>query len=168
MQAKSDFGDQSTVDGSFIQDIDMNGIPSLSNGVGGFDSCGLEEGIQLSVDSRNLKWQARNNGMSQAAASKSFNHKNMLKYMQRRNDKMEREQHKLQSENVMKQIQQENKKWAPVDQEDARHLQREAAKRAKDQAKQAKVAEKQKIQQEDEENNSKSGKSSKSKHWGKQ
>jgi len=52
MQANSDIGDHSTVDGSFYLDVDMNGIPSV-NGNGGFDSCGLEEGVVLSIDSRN-------------------------------------------------------------------------------------------------------------------
>jgi len=40
-----------------LRDIDMNGIPSLNGG--SYDTCGYEEGVTLSVDSRNLKWQAR-------------------------------------------------------------------------------------------------------------
>lgn len=54
MQAASDIGDNSTVDGSFYHDIDMNGIPSISgSGADGFDTCGFEPGMTLSVDSRN-------------------------------------------------------------------------------------------------------------------
>ena len=57
MQAASDLGDHSTVDGSFYHDIDMNGIPTISSsGAGGFDSCGLESDIIYSVDTRNPKW----------------------------------------------------------------------------------------------------------------
>ena len=57
MQAASDLGDHSTVDGSFYHDIDMNGIPTISSsGAGGFDSCGLEADIIYSVDTRNPKW----------------------------------------------------------------------------------------------------------------
>jgi hypothetical protein len=58
MQSTSDIGDHSTLDGSFSRDVEMNAIPSINDHSSGqvFDSCGYEEGVILSVDSRNLKW----------------------------------------------------------------------------------------------------------------
>ena len=68
-------------------DIDMNGIPS-------FDSCGYESGMILSVDSRNLKWQAKQNGEYVATANKAHNYKDYAKYMKRRQAKEERQEAK--------------------------------------------------------------------------
>ena len=95
----------------------------------GIDTCGYQSDMIFSVDTRNLKWQARQNGESTAASNKSYNHKDQAKYQKRRQAKMEREQHKAQSENMIKQMEADNKNWAPVDQEDARQMQRDAKKR---------------------------------------
>ena len=59
--------------------IFINEIPSAS-----YDMCGYEQDAPLSVDSRNLKWQAKQNGMSSAAANKAHNHKDYAKYMKKR------------------------------------------------------------------------------------
>ena len=80
----------------------MNGIPTLNGG--SYDNCGYEEGVTLSVDSRNLKWQAKQNGVSSAAANKSYNFKDYQKYMKKRNDKLDREQSKIDQELIIKQI----------------------------------------------------------------
>lgn len=64
------------------QDVDMNGIPSLNGG--SYDNCGYESGIIHAVDTRNSKWQARQNGESSAASNKSYNHKDYQKYMKKR------------------------------------------------------------------------------------
>ena len=97
-----------------------------------------------------MKWQARQHGVSSAAASKSFNHKNMEKYLQRRDAKLEREQQKINQEIIIKQINQENKKWGAVDKEDAKHQQREAQKRQQDAQKHAKKKEKRDLLLEEE------------------
>lgn len=56
-----------------------------------YDNCGYEPDMVMSVDTRNLKWQARQNGVSGAAANKSYNHKDYAKYMKRKGDKEDRE-----------------------------------------------------------------------------
>lgn len=67
--------------------------------------------------------------MSMAASNKSFNHKDYAKYMKRKGDKEDREFQKEQERIMMKQLEADNKKWAPVDKDDARHLQKESKKR---------------------------------------
>ena len=62
----------------------------------GFDSCGYEAGKDLSVDTRNTKWQARQHGESTATSSKSHNHKEFEKYMKRKNAKDDREAYQCQ------------------------------------------------------------------------
>lgn len=106
----------------------MSSQASRSN-AGGFDNCGYEDGIVLALDSRNGKWKARQNGESTSAANKAFNFKDYQKYQKRRNEKIDREQQKLLEKAHMAQIAQENKRWAAVDDEDARHMRREAEKR---------------------------------------
>lgn len=56
------------------------------------DTCGYENEAVLGLDTRNAKWQARQNGISTAAANKSFNHKEHEKYIKRKLQKDDREQ----------------------------------------------------------------------------
>lgn len=70
-------------------DITTNGIPSA-----GYDNCGYDESMILSVDTRNVKWQAKTGGQFVAAANKAHNYKDYAKYMKRREAKLDREMQK--------------------------------------------------------------------------
>ena len=109
-----------------VYSMDSNSAEPMNNGFGGssYDSCGYEIDAPLAVDTRNTKWQARQNGQFTAAANKSFNHKDYAKYMKRREAKIDRETQQANEKMIMKQIEADNKKWAPVDKDDARHLQK--------------------------------------------
>ena len=106
-----------------------------------FDSCGYEE-ASTSIDTRNSKFQAKVHHTLQAASNKSYNYKDYHKMMLRREAIESREQARLAEAACMRQMKMENAKWQPVDAEDARHLQREAAKRAKEAQKATKKREK--------------------------
>lgn len=69
-------------------DIEMN------NGNQNFDSCGFEPYSGPSLDTRNVKWKAKQNHTSTAASSKSFNFLQQGKYLKRRQEKIEREEKK--------------------------------------------------------------------------
>ena len=106
-----------------------------------FDSCGYEE-ASTSIDTRNSKFQAKVHHTLQAASNKSYNYKDYHKMMLRREAIESREQARLAEAACMRQMKMENAKWQPVDAEDARPLQREAAKRAKEAQKATKKREK--------------------------
>lgn len=79
----------------------MNGYYD-TNGSGGFDNCGYDESTVCSVDTRNTKYQAKVNHLSTAVCNKSFNFKSQIKYLKRRDEKIEREQAKEQEKIMMK------------------------------------------------------------------
>ncbi len=67
------------------EDMHLNG-----NSNGGFDTCGYEASSVMTVDTRNTKWQARQNGESTATSNKSHNFKEYQKQMKRKNAQMDR------------------------------------------------------------------------------
>jgi hypothetical protein len=71
----------------------MNGIVdgATANGGGGsYDTCGYDQDVMMSVDTRNTKFQASKNHIDTAASNKSFNYKNYMKYMKRKDAKLDR------------------------------------------------------------------------------
>ncbi|TNV75506.1 hypothetical protein FGO68_gene7127 [Halteria grandinella] len=103
------------------------------------------------VDTRNSKYQAKMNHTLGAASNKSYNFKQYQKMLMRRGAQQERDELRAQQVRQIKQITVENKKWAPVDSEDAKHMQKEAAKRQKEMAKLEKKREREELVQREEE-----------------
>ena len=79
-----------------------------------------------SIDTRNTKYKAKVNHQSTAASSKSYNHKNYMKYMKRRQEKMDRDEARAVERKMMQQMAVNNQTWKAVDDTDAKHMQKEA------------------------------------------
>ncbi len=109
-----------------------------------FDNCGYDQD-SVALDTRNTKYQARINHTSTADVGKSFNIKSYAKITKKREEKEGREAKRAMESRMLEQVIADNKKWAPVDSEDARHMQREAEKRQREADKANKKIEKKKL-----------------------
>ena len=125
----------------------------------GFDTCGYDDSGIMSIDTRNTKFQARINHVPMAASNKSFNHKDMVKYQKKKGEKEDRDHQREQDEILMRQMQADNIKWKAVDSCDAKHLQRDALKRQKENEKASKKKEKEDLIRAEEDNASSAKKS---------
>ena len=114
-----------------------------------FDNCGYDAESMV-LDTRNTKYQARVNHTATADAGKSFNVQNYAKIMKKREQKEEREAKRVLESQMLRQVVADNKMWAPVDDEDARHMKREAQKRQQENEKASKKMEKRKLQEDEE------------------
>ncbi len=99
---------------------------------GDFDACGYEPDSIISVDTRNTKYQARINHNSLASSNKSHNVLQMAKLNSKQQAKEQREHQRVMEMHMMKQMKLDNERWSAVDEEDARHMKREAEKRRKE------------------------------------
>ncbi len=81
--------------------MESNGQHISTNGFSSMDTCGYELVPEMGVDTRNAKWQSRQNGAFGAAANKAHNFKDYAKYMKRREEKIERENQKIHEKLVM-------------------------------------------------------------------
>ena len=72
------------------------------------------------------------------------------KLTKKREAKQEREERRVTEAFAMKQVVADNKRWAPVDDEDRRHLEREAKRRNEENERARKKEEKKKIFEEEE------------------
>ena len=79
-------------------------------------SCGA-----TSVDTRNSKYQARISHTLFATSNKSHKYRDQIKIMKKRDSKLARDEQRALEITTMKQMQADNKTWAPVDQEDKKH-----------------------------------------------
>ena len=133
-------------------------------------SCG-----STSVDTRNSKYQARVSHTLFATSNKSHKFKDQIKIMKKRESKFARDEQRATEISMMKQMQADNKIWAPVDQEDRKHQQKEAAKRKILSEKMIKKNEKNTLKRQEDERTAmdtqnqqaKAAKSSSMKSWGK-
>ena len=107
--------------------------------------------MPLAIDTRNSKFQARVNHTLVAASNKSYNYKSYMKMLSKREIQREREDQRYQEALTMQAIRVDNKKWQPVDEEDARHMKKEAEKRRKQAEKTEKKREKEMINRIEEE-----------------
>ena len=105
---------------------------------GDFDCCGYEAESLMTVDTRNAKYQAKINHSDSAMSNKTHNVLQAAKINQKRQDKLDRERESEMQEHMMRQMKADTQKWAPVDDEDARHMRREAEKNQKEMLKNAK------------------------------
>ena len=70
--------------------------------------------------------------------------------MKKREQKEERDAKRVLETQMLRQVMADNKMWAPVDEEDARHMKKEAQKRQMDAEKASKKMEKKKLEEYEE------------------
>ena len=58
------------------------------------DSCGYDHSSISMADTRSVKFQAKKNHKFTASASKSYNAKDYYKYLKKRQEKLDRDEHK--------------------------------------------------------------------------